>query len=93
LKLGGGPAGKMGMVPEGPPFVYRHLGSMASVGSYKALVDLRKGKVRICWTQFELLKTFYLTIASVYMQTEIENEWKEKDSFFQALVAQMSYKS
>nr|XP_011460270.1 PREDICTED: internal alternative NAD(P)H-ubiquinone oxidoreductase A1, mitochondrial-like [Fragaria vesca subsp. vesca] len=28
----------------GEPFVYKHLGSMASVGSYKALVDLRKSK-------------------------------------------------
>jgi NADH dehydrogenase FAD-containing subunit len=74
LKLEGGPAGKMGMVPEGPPFVYRHLGSMASVGSYKALVDLRKGKVRNRWTRLKLLKTFYLTIALAYMQTEIENE-------------------
>ena len=45
LKSGGGPAGKMGAVPEGTPFVYKHMGSMASVGSYKALVDLRKGKV------------------------------------------------
>lgn len=29
----------------GDPFVYKHAGSMASVGSYKALVDLRKSKV------------------------------------------------
>ncbi|XP_073273835.1 internal alternative NAD(P)H-ubiquinone oxidoreductase A1, mitochondrial-like [Primulina huaijiensis] len=28
----------------GDPFVYRHLGSMASVGRYKALVDLRQSK-------------------------------------------------
>nr|DAD20828.1 TPA_asm: hypothetical protein HUJ06_022291 [Nelumbo nucifera] len=28
----------------GEPFVYRHLGSMASVGRYKALVDLRQSK-------------------------------------------------
>ncbi|KAK7300933.1 hypothetical protein RJT34_11786 [Clitoria ternatea] len=28
----------------GDPFVYKHVGSMASVGSYKALVDLRHGK-------------------------------------------------
>ena len=32
-------------MPLGEPFVYRHLGSMASVGRYKALVDLRKSKV------------------------------------------------
>lgn len=28
----------------GEPFVYKHLGSMASVGRYKALVDLRENK-------------------------------------------------
>ncbi|XWS18319.1 hypothetical protein CRYUN_Cryun32bG0033900 [Craigia yunnanensis] len=28
----------------GEPFVYKHLGSMASVGRYKALVDLRESK-------------------------------------------------
>ncbi|XP_068668247.1 internal alternative NAD(P)H-ubiquinone oxidoreductase A2, mitochondrial-like [Aristolochia californica] len=28
----------------GDPFVYKHLGSMASVGRYKALVDLRESK-------------------------------------------------
>ncbi|GLT33495.1 hypothetical protein SLA2020_080800 [Shorea laevis] len=31
-------------IPFGDPFVYRHLGSMASVGGYKALVDLRQSK-------------------------------------------------
>lgn len=30
----------------GDPFVYKHLGSMASVGRYKALVDLRQSKVK-----------------------------------------------
>lgn len=29
----------------GNPFEYKHLGSMASVGRYKALVDLRQSKV------------------------------------------------
>lgn len=33
-------------IPMGEPFVYKHLGSMASVGRYKALVDLRQSKVR-----------------------------------------------
>lgn len=28
----------------GEPFVYKHIGSMASVGRYKALVDLRENK-------------------------------------------------
>lgn len=31
-------------IPMGEPFVYKHLGSMASVGRYKALVDLRQSK-------------------------------------------------
>ncbi|GFQ06355.1 internal alternative NAD(P)H-ubiquinone oxidoreductase a2 mitochondrial [Phtheirospermum japonicum] len=31
-------------IPLGDPFVYKHLGSMASVGRYKALVDLRQSK-------------------------------------------------
>lgn len=44
LKAGGGPAGSKVNVPKGPPFVYRHLGSMATVGRYKALVDLRQSK-------------------------------------------------
>ena len=30
----------------GDPFVYKHLGSMATIGRYKALVDLRQGKVK-----------------------------------------------
>lgn len=32
-------------VALGDPFVYKHLGSMASVGRYKALVDLSQSKV------------------------------------------------
>ncbi|KAL3740233.1 hypothetical protein ACJRO7_021504 [Eucalyptus globulus] len=31
-------------IPLGDPFVYRYLGSMASVGRYKVLVNLRKSK-------------------------------------------------
>ncbi|THG00710.1 hypothetical protein TEA_025458 [Camellia sinensis var. sinensis] len=31
-------------IPLGVPFIYKHLGSMASVGRYKALVDLRQSK-------------------------------------------------
>ncbi|KAL5580726.1 hypothetical protein UlMin_013168 [Ulmus minor] len=31
-------------IEYGDPFVYKHLGSMASVGRYKALVDLRQSK-------------------------------------------------
>lgn len=46
-KLGKQNAGKASSakdVPLGDPFVYKHLGSMASVGRYKALVDLRQSK-------------------------------------------------
>ncbi|XP_027162612.1 internal alternative NAD(P)H-ubiquinone oxidoreductase A1, mitochondrial-like [Coffea eugenioides] len=40
----GGKALSMKDIPLGEPFVYKHLGSMASVGRYKALVDLRQSK-------------------------------------------------
>ncbi|KAL1537487.1 Internal alternative NAD(P)H-ubiquinone oxidoreductase A1, mitochondrial [Salvia divinorum] len=43
-KQGGGKASSGKDVPLGDPFVYKHLGSMASVGRYKALVDLRQSK-------------------------------------------------
>lgn len=41
---GGDQIGSKASVHKGLPFIYRHLGSMASVGSYKALVDLRQSK-------------------------------------------------
>ncbi|KAJ7541713.1 hypothetical protein O6H91_10G072500 [Diphasiastrum complanatum] len=39
---------------EGEPFIYRHLGSMATVGRFKALVDLRESKEAkgISWAGF-----------------------------------------
>ncbi|EHA8589358.1 Internal alternative NAD(P)H-ubiquinone oxidoreductase A1, mitochondrial [Cocos nucifera] len=43
-KQNGGNAHCAKEVSLGDPFVYRHLGSMASVGRYKALVDLRQSK-------------------------------------------------
>lgn len=46
-KQNGGKAYTMKDVSLGDPFVYKHLGSMASVGRYKALVDLRQSKVTI----------------------------------------------
>lgn len=46
-KAGGGHANGVGDLELGAPFVYKHLGSMATVGSYKALVDLRQSKVTI----------------------------------------------
>lgn len=43
-KAGGGYANRARDMEFGEPFVYKHLGSMASLGRYKALVDLRQGK-------------------------------------------------
>lgn len=45
-KQNGGKAFSAKDIPLGDPFVYKHLGSMASVGRYKALVDLRQSKVK-----------------------------------------------
>ncbi|XP_039808996.1 internal alternative NAD(P)H-ubiquinone oxidoreductase A2, mitochondrial-like isoform X1 [Panicum virgatum] len=44
MKAGGGHANSQAEADPGPPFVYKHLGSMATVGRYKALVDLRQSK-------------------------------------------------
>lgn len=43
-KMGGGKAGSSSDKDFGKQFVYKHFGSMASVGRYKALVDLRQSK-------------------------------------------------
>lgn len=43
-KKNGGKALSAKDISLGEPFVYKHLGSMASVGRYKALVDLRQSK-------------------------------------------------
>lgn len=45
-KAGGGRENGAKDMDFGEPFVYRHMGSMASVGRHKALVDLRQSKVR-----------------------------------------------
>lgn len=45
--------------PEFEPFVYRHLGSMATIGRYKALVDLRENKVRIRCFAFSNLRKYF----------------------------------
>ena len=44
-KAGAGHANSAEEIEFGDPFVYKHLGSMATIGRYKALVDLRQGKV------------------------------------------------
>ncbi|PKA60198.1 Alternative NAD(P)H dehydrogenase 1, mitochondrial [Apostasia shenzhenica] len=43
-KAGGGHANQAKDIDYGEQFVYKHLGSMATVGRYKALVDLRQSK-------------------------------------------------
>ncbi|KFK43046.1 hypothetical protein AALP_AA1G071300 [Arabis alpina] len=43
-KAGGGRARSAKEMELGEPFVYKHLGSMATIGRYKALVDLRESK-------------------------------------------------
>ncbi|KAF8396950.1 hypothetical protein HHK36_018586 [Tetracentron sinense] len=43
-KAGGGHANTAKDMDLGGPFVYKHLGSMATVGRFKALVDLRQSK-------------------------------------------------
>lgn len=44
-KEGGGHANCAQNINLGDPFIYKHLGSMATIGRYKALVDLRESKV------------------------------------------------
>ncbi|KAG2709156.1 hypothetical protein I3760_05G225600 [Carya illinoinensis] len=43
-KANGGHASTWNGAELGEPFVYKHLGSMATIGRYKALVDLRQSK-------------------------------------------------
>lgn len=54
-KQNGGKAFSAKDIPLGEPFVYKHLGSMATVGRYKALVDLRQSKViKRLWLKLRL---------------------------------------
>lgn len=46
-KAGGGHANSAKDMELGDPFVYRHLGSMATIGRYRALVDIRQNKVTL----------------------------------------------
>lgn len=65
-KQNGGKALSAKGMPLGEAFVYRHLGSMASVGRYKALVDLRqskdaKGLSLAGFTSWMIWRSAYLT--------------------------------
>ncbi|KAL8479948.1 hypothetical protein ACS0TY_026768 [Phlomoides rotata] len=55
-KAGGGRADAAKALDFGDQFVYKHLGSMATVGSFKALVDLRQSKV-ISYTFLGILRS------------------------------------
>ncbi|EEC71737.1 hypothetical protein OsI_04297 [Oryza sativa Indica Group] len=64
MKAGGGHANCEIDVDLGPAFVYKHLGSMATVGRYKALVDLRQSKAGISLAGFVswfIWRSAYLT--------------------------------
>ena len=65
-KAGGGYANGAKDMEFGEPFVYKHMGSMASIGRYKALVDLRQSRVRfrILQSNFSLFFQLSLTIKS-----------------------------
>nr|GMD18836.1 internal alternative NAD(P)H-ubiquinone oxidoreductase A1, mitochondrial-like [Ipomoea batatas] len=64
-KAGGGKAKAAKDLDLGDPFVYRHLGSMATIGRYKALVDLRQSKVNLNYTYSYTL--FYLVGYAYYL--------------------------
>ncbi|KAI5674984.1 hypothetical protein M9H77_05934 [Catharanthus roseus] len=65
-EAGGGRANSTKDIDLGNPFVYRHLGSMATIGRYKALVDLRqskegKGVSMAGFTSWFIWRSAYLT--------------------------------
>ncbi|KAK9153962.1 hypothetical protein Sjap_001442 [Stephania japonica] len=65
-KDGRGRANSLGGIDLGDPFVYKHLGSMATVGRYKALVDLRqsqdtKGLALAGFASWFIWRSAYLT--------------------------------
>ncbi|CAN4102203.1 unnamed protein product [Withania somnifera] len=65
-KEGGGHANSAQNMNLGDPFIYKHLGSMATIGKYKALVDLRekqaKGASLAGFTSFFVWRSAYLTL-------------------------------
>lgn len=67
-KSGGGRADAAKALEFGDPFVYRHLGSMATIGRYKALVDLRKSKVIFIYIKNYLGVANSLLIMCVYQE-------------------------
>jgi len=61
-KANGGRANSAKEIELGVPFVYKHLGSMATIGRYKALVDLRESKV----TKFDSIFLWYFIHKHVF---------------------------
>ncbi|GMH07369.1 hypothetical protein Nepgr_009209 [Nepenthes gracilis] len=76
-KAGGGRASSGKDIDLGDPFVYKHLGSMATIGRYKALVDLRQSKEArglslAGFTSWFIWRSAYLTrIPPVASATEV----------------------
>jgi NADH:ubiquinone reductase (non-electrogenic) len=73
-KDGAGHANSAKEIELGDPFVYKHLGSMATIGRYKALVDLRQSKV-INITSLLSIKTFSAIII-ITLLTKLLQEGK-----------------
>jgi NADH:ubiquinone reductase (non-electrogenic) len=73
-KEGAGHANSAKEIELGDPFVYKHLGSMATIGRYKALVDLRQSKV-INITSLHIIKSFNVIII-VTLPTKLMQEGK-----------------
>jgi NADH:ubiquinone reductase (non-electrogenic) len=72
-KDGAGHANSAKEIELGDPFVYKHLGSMATIGRYKALVDLRQSKV-INITSLLSIKSFSVII--ITLLTKLVQEGK-----------------
>lgn len=73
-KQNGGKALSAKEISLGDPFVYKHLGSMASVGRYKALVDLRQSKVHhiLCHLYYSSIKPkVYLLVGYEHSQRNL----------------------
>lgn len=72
-KQNGGKALCVKDIPLGEPFIYKHLGSMASVGRYKALVDLRQSKVTWIFSDLFPYMSFVMIDIHIYIsKTDFE---------------------
>ena len=69
-RAGGGYANGAGEIELGAPFHYRHLGSMATVGRYKALVDLRQSKVKALKKNKVFLLCSVMLIMNIFQEAK-----------------------